>query len=85
MLSAVSRGVVPLPSGRRLSDGTKVLILPVEWLEGLAEAPGAAKKSSGVKHKFASDALIGCHEGDGVSATNATVRERLRRKAAKLS
>lgn len=80
MLSAVSRGVVPLPTGRRLSDGTKVLILPVEWLEELAEAPGTAKK-----HKFASEALIGCHEGDGVAATNATVRERLRRKAANLS
>lgn len=84
MLSAVRRGVVPLPSGRRLSDGTKVLILPVEWLEGLAETPEATKRLPAPKHKFASEALVGCHDGDGVAATNATVRERLRRKTAKL-
>jgi hypothetical protein len=77
----VAGGAVRLERGARLREGARVLVMPLEWLKskmGPLQPVGRGPKTS---RKFQSEDLVGCHIGDGVAATNATVRERLRRKA----
>ena len=51
-----------------------------KYVRNLIEEDVASEKSR-PKHKFASEDLIGCYEGDGRSATNTVVREKMRRHA----
>lgn len=48
-----------------------------KYLRSLIEDDLASNKSK-PKHKFASEDLIGCCVGDGRSATNSVVREKMR-------
>jgi predicted DNA-binding protein len=48
-----------------------------KYVRNLIEEDVASEKSK-LKHKFASEDLIGCYEGDGRPATNAVVREKMR-------
>lgn len=56
-------------------DRTKYVRLLIE--EDLATPPTAAQR------KFASEDLVGMYEGSGTAATNAKVREQLRKPKAK--
>lgn len=53
-----------------------------KYVRGMIERD-VARKSNGRprKHVFASEDLAGYYEGDGLSATNEQVRERLRQRA----
>lgn len=75
LTSTVTHGMVPVPLGLHLAEGAAVLVLPLEWL---AKGAGAAPKA---RHRFASEDLIGCYEGDGKAATNGAARSRLRQRA----
>lgn len=77
--SAVLGGQVPLPGGLALPDGTEVLVLPMAWLSAATAPKGTARKAKS-HSRFASEDLVGCHEGDGRTATNAAVRAALRKK-----
>ena len=48
-----------------------------KYVRSLIEEDLASDKSKPT-HKFASEDLIGCYEGDGRSATNTVVREKMR-------
>jgi hypothetical protein len=77
----VAGGAVRLERGARLREGARVLVMPLEWLKSKMGPPQPAGRSTKTRRKFQSEDLVGCHIGDGVAATNSTVRERLRRKA----
>lgn len=76
----VAGGAVRLERGARLREGARVLVMPLEWLKSKMGPPPAGR-STKTRRKFQSEDLVGCHIGDGVAATNSTVRERLRRTA----
>jgi hypothetical protein len=57
----IENGVVKLPPGADLADGTKVRVEPLEHHPR--------------RHRFASADLIGSVEGDGIPATNERVRK----------
>lgn len=72
--------MVPMPRGLNLPEGAAVLVLPLEWLTS-ADVPVERHPTSKAKHRFASEDLIGCHEGDGKAATNFAARSKLRQRA----
>jgi hypothetical protein len=77
----VAGGAVRLERGARLREGARVLVMPLEWLKSKMGQPEPAGRPTKTRRKFQSEDLVGCHIGDGAAATNAAVRERLRRKA----
>ena len=77
----VAGGAVRLERGARLREGARVLVMPLEWLKSKMGQPEPAGRPTKTRRKFQPEDLVGCHIGDGAAATNAAVRERLRRKA----
>ena len=84
---SVSGGVVRFGVGLDLPEGSDVLVLPLDWLRESLSIPASKARASRQgsvtkkKHQFASEDLAGSYAGDGVSATNDVVRQRLRAKA----
>jgi hypothetical protein len=71
--------MVPMPRGLKLAEGTAVIVLPLDWL-ATASMQSHVRTKSKVQHRFASEDLIGCNEGDGKSATNDAARSRLSKR-----
>lgn len=81
LTSTVAHGVVPVPSGLNLADGATVLVVPLEWLATAAGSAQVPRPSPKIRHRFASEDMIGCFEGDGKAATSSAARSRLRQRA----
>ena len=77
----VAGGTVRLERGALLRDGARVLVMPLDWLKATLTPRPPRKRAVKARRKFHSEDLVGCHERDGRAATNAAVRERLRKKA----